>query len=306
MRRQGSGTYVSPQNSTRAIGLVYDRDIFAVGTSPFTGLLVEEARRRADERNEKFSFFLADPSAGGAVHEDLATAIESRRIAGVLFAGEQNPEAIAWLEERVPLVALAYTPIARHRVQIDHAAIVTLGVETLAAQGCKRIALWIPVGVGIGRARGKKSFVELDAFRAALKKAGVEFSPELVFNLDELTDAVPPQPRETNQQQGLKAAREVFADKTNRPDGIVIDDDMMARGALTALSQMRVAVGKDVRIATHTNRGSDVLLGYEDKISTLAIDPAEIVTALFDQLEALLDKRETQSSPILIAPHLNA
>ena len=102
-----------------------------------------------------------------------------------------------------------------------------------------------------------------------------------------------------------KAAREVFGDKNNRPDGIVIDDDMMARGALTALSQMRVAVGKEVCIATHTNRGSDVLLGYEDKVSTLVIDPSEIVTAMFDQLEALIDKRETQASPILIAPHLN-
>ncbi|MDF2439457.1 MAG: GntR family transcriptional regulator, partial [Abditibacteriota bacterium] len=58
-RRQGSGTYVAPRPAQRTIGLVYDRDIFQTGASPFCGLLVDEARRRAASGNEKFSFYLA-------------------------------------------------------------------------------------------------------------------------------------------------------------------------------------------------------------------------------------------------------
>ena len=41
-----AATYGTPRTAERTVGLVYDRDIFAAGNSPFTGLLVDEARRR--------------------------------------------------------------------------------------------------------------------------------------------------------------------------------------------------------------------------------------------------------------------
>lgn len=308
-RKQGSGTYVSPHLRQRTVGLVYDRDIFQVGASPFCGLLVEEARHRADSSHEKFSFYLAMPAVAGLpVHEDLADAIRERRLQGILFVGEQNPEAVDWLlRQEMPTVALSYTPIAPWRVKIDHPSVVRLGVETLVGQGCRRIGLWIPSGVGIGSSGGEKSFPELDAFRLALKKHGLPFKAQNVWNIDKLTGTVETKPHESNQEQGFRAVFEVFGNATQpkeQLDGLVILDDMMTRGALVALSKVGISVGSDLQLATHTNRGSTALSGYESDISIIEIDPAEIIQAMFEMLETLMDGKTPAVSPVSIEPKL--
>jgi DNA-binding LacI/PurR family transcriptional regulator len=305
-RRQGSGTYVASRPTQRTIGLVYDRDIFHTGASPFCGLLVDEARRRATSGDEKFSFYLAVPSAEGEpVHEDLVEDIAKRRVDGILFVGEANPKAAKWLlKQKLPLVALAYTPVAPWRVKINWPQVAQLGVETLAAQGCKNIGLWIPLGVGLGRVGGARSFAELDTFRDALKVAGLPYDARNVWQLDNLTDEVPATPGVTNQEQGYRAAFETFATNKKAFDGIVVLDDMMTRGALVALEQLGVKVGKDVKIATHLNRGSDVLRGHEDEVFTIEIDPSEITQAMFTMLETLIDGDTPATSPFLIEPTL--
>ncbi|HEX8236253.1 MAG TPA: LacI family DNA-binding transcriptional regulator [Abditibacteriaceae bacterium] len=312
-RRQGSGTYVAARveipESKPTIGLVYDRDVFGSGMSPFGGLLIEAARQRAESHDERFSFYFAMPSADGMpVHDDLVQALQEKRLNGVLFVGEQNPQALQWLQQQaVPLVALAYTPIAPYRVKIDHAHAVRLGVKALAEQGCRRIGLWIPHGVGLGRTGKQKSFPELDAFKQALKRHNLPYNPEWVWQLDSLTSDVPLD-AEPNQEQGLRAAHEVFSKKnkasaTHVPDALIIDDDMMTRGALVAFDKLGIRAGSNIKVASHTNRGSTVLTGYEDELILIEVDPAEIVQAMFDMLESLM-QGQTPAATIVIKPHL--
>ena len=305
-RKHGVGIFVSPRLQQKTIGLVYDRDILQPDTSPFAALLVEEARRRAEAGHESFSLFLSEPSSASGelpVHDDLADAIRARRLHGILFVGEQNPAAARWIEEQnVPLVALAYTPLARWRVCLDHAETARLGVKALAAQGCRRIALMLPLGSGIGRAPDAASFAELDAFKGALKKAGLSFDESLVWRLEELTNAVTP--GESNQQQGFRAANELFADAKSRPDGLVILDDMMTRGALIALSKLGLRPNQEIHIASHTNKDSAALQGYEGDLNLIEIDPSHIVSALFSMLETLMNG-DTPPEPVLsIRPRL--
>src|SRR5207244_3265762 len=120
-----------------------------------------------------------------------------------------------------PLVALSYAPVTRYRVKIDHAATASQGVAALAAQGCRRIGLWIPAGVGIGVAAGQTTFQELNAFQDALAAATLHYDAGLVFGLDRLTAGVPAEPPQTNQQQGINAALQVFAVESRKksPDG---------------------------------------------------------------------------------------
>ena len=308
VRRQGSGTYVGDRLGMRSVGLVYDRDVFAPGTSPFAGLLLREAERRASEHNEKFSVFLAAPSSAGLpVHDDLADAIRNRRLSGLLFAGESNPAALKWLlRQRLPLVALSYAPVAPYRVMINHAQIATLGVEALADQGCERIGLWIPAGVGIGPTPGGTDFEELAAFRAALACRGLEYSPELVANLSDLTSGVPSVPPQTNQLQGFEAVHATFgpAGSDNPPDGLVILDDMMTSGAVPALSRLGLKPGEDVRVATHSNHGSHLLFGLNDYLTLLEVDPGEIATQMFALLEVLLKGEEPRQNVVSIGPRV--
>ena len=309
-RKHGVGIFVSPRLNQRTIGLVYDRDIFQAGASPFCGLLVEAARTRAASSSEKFSFYLAIPSKEGfPVHDDLVEDIRARRLHGILFAGEGNPQAVEWLlRHDVALVAVAYTPIAPWRVKIDWPEFVRLGVASLAQQGCKKIGLWIPVGVGLGRTEGEVSFAELDAFRKALKKESLPFEAACVWeNENMVIEPVVPHPPMTNQEQGFRAASEVFgstASKGERPDGIVILDDMMTRGAVVALGQLGVRPGQNLKIATHTNRGSTVLMGYEENLTLMEIDPDEIVQASFAMLETLMAGSTPPEPTVSIKPKL--
>lgn len=308
IRKHGVGIFVSPRLQQKTIGLVYDRDILQPGTSPFAALLVEEARRRAEAGHESFSLFLAEPSSnsGGApVHEDLVEAIRARRLHGIIFVGEQNPTAATWLAaQNLPLVALAYTPLTPWRVKIDHAETARLGVRTLAAQGNKRLALLLPAGSGLGRVPGEKSFPELDAFKSALKKAGLDYDASMVWGLDHLDSEYVT--AESNQEQGFRAINELCAEANagNRPDGLVILDDMMARGALVALSKLGLRPGADIKIATHTNKGSATLHGYEDDLSIIEVDAAQIVSALFAMLETLMNGETPSEAVISIRPTL--
>lgn len=318
VRRQGAGTYVADR-AVHTIGLVYDRDVFGVQTSPFAAMLVDEARRRAAGGNEKFRLFLAESAprdeASGAgpaasLPTDLHDAVRERRLSGLVFAGESNPEALAWLQDQLPTVALAVTPTAKWRVQIDHAALIRAGVEALAARGCRRIALCIPVGIGIGRIGRARSFPERDAFLRALQKLGLDANAALIWRDGRHSGETAEVDVPGNQQQGLTAIAEIFGNRApgskgaNLPDGLVIDDDMMTRGALTALAQRGWLPGRDIQIATHANRGSQTLLGYEETIARLEIDSNEIAAALFEMLECLLAGHTPPLSPVQIAPHI--
>ena len=304
VRLQGSGTYVTERVSQNTVGLVYDRDVFGSGTSPFRALLLHEAQRRAETGGERFSLFLAEPSPGGLpVHEDLADAIRTRRVSGLLYAAGSDSPALPWiLKQNVPVVALSYAPVVPHRVKIDHSATARLGVEALAAQGCKKIALWIPGGVGIGRKDGENSFEELHAFQTALKTAKLEFDADLVFENENLNADLAKE-WASNREQGQNAAQATFGgDAKNWPDGIVSLDDDFTRGALAQLGKMGVAVGENVKIATHSNKGSHLLWGFEDNLTRLEFDPAQVAGAMFAMLETLMSGETPESDVVSIAP----
>jgi DNA-binding LacI/PurR family transcriptional regulator len=276
--------------------------------SPFGTILLDEAERRARELNERFSLFLAMPPGETPVHPDLQDAVENGRVRGVLYAGERNPAAAKWLKEHgIPVVALSFRPFTPHRVRIDHAQLIRLGVKALAEQDCRRIGLVMPLGRGIGRDKAGH-FPELEAFQSALKKHRIEYSPELVWRADEHQSEF--LTAESNFEQGVRATREIFAStgrkaaNSSTPDALVISDDMMTRGALKVFRELKIMPGKDIKIASHANRGSNVLAGHEVELILIEIDPAELVEAMFDMLETLMDGHKPVSNVVAVKPHL--
>lgn len=311
VRRQGSGTYVAEELSQTTIALVYDRDVFGPDASPFCSLLLHETAKQAEANNEKFGLYLTAPEiegelTGPPIPPDLDEAIRTKRLGGVLFAGESNPAALRWLlDQGLPLVALSHAPVAPYRVRIDHALVAARGVAELAKRGCQRIALWIPAGVGIGAESPAESFEVLDAFKKALQENQLEYDEKLVFNRDQLSASVPATPLGSNREQGMAAAQTVFgAPKANRPDGIVCLDDMMTVGALPEIRKLGINAGKDVQFATHTNVGSSLLVGFGDELILLQIDPARVAGTMAQMLETLLRGEALSEQVVAIGPSL--
>ena len=188
-------------------------------------------------------------------------------------------------------------------MRINHAQVAALGVQQLAKRGCKRIALWIPAGVGIGAERVGESFAELDAFKNALAENGLNYDENLVLQRQQLSARVPATPLGSNREQGRNAAQTVFGGaRENWPDGVVCLDDMMALGALPEMKKLGVEVGRDVQFATHTNVGSSLLVGFGEELILLPIDPARVAGAMSQMLESLLRGEELSEAVVSVGP----
>jgi DNA-binding LacI/PurR family transcriptional regulator len=183
---------------------------------------------------------------------------------------------------------------------------VRLGVESSGRAGQPPHRICHAVGAWHWRDKAGH-FPGTEAFGSALKKHRIEYSPELVWRADEHNAEF--HTTETNFEQGVRAARELLASRGRKalnasaPDGLVISDDMMTRGVLKVFRELRVVAGQDVRIATHSNRGSNVLAGHETELTAIEIDPAEIVQAMFDLLETLMAGKKPTLNVISIKPH---
>ena len=65
---------------------------------------------------------------------------------------------------------------------------------------------------------------------------------------------------------------------------------------------MGVRIGDDLRIATHLNKGSSALRGYEQELTLLEIDLQELIEAMFDMLETLMAGGTPAREMVMIKP----
>ena len=327
-RRQGSGIFVAPDYGRRRVALVCDPAFFGgwAGVSPFWNILVERVRERARVGNEDLSFHFAlpvntpgpgalppqrsAPEATLPLHEGLAAAVRDGRVQGALGIG-LSEAAADWLAEHgVPLVSFAGA--GRAVVGIDHDGMIPLLVGVLAGQGCRNIELWSPVA---SHRPVPASFPadyqhNREAFARALAAAGLPFDAarHRYRNNSHLAAREGAVPTVSHVEQGYDTAFTAFGPGTPpgaRPDGIAVLDDMMALGALQALQQLGVRVGRDVRIATHANAGSPALLGWEDRLTCAEVDPGRLVEKMFALLEAMMEGQEPEERRVLLQPTLH-
>ncbi len=299
-RRRGSGIFVTPQIAQKSIGLVFGHNIFDMSVSPFYALLMRRCRERAVSHDERFSFFI-DPLpgevAGGEppVHRDLANAIEAGRLHGILLVARNSEEEESWLRAQdVPVVSLGLDGSDRPLVAIDQNEFVRIGVEALFEKGCRRIGLILPYS--------RDSLVGskiIRAFDEELRLRGLVNSFKRLWAPPEWPEIA----AETPQECGRIAFDAIFGSQSV-PDGLIIGDDMYTRGALSAAKDRGVEIGHDVKIASHANRGSPVLVNCADGISLIEVDPNEVVEAMFEILESLMAEKSVACTTILVKPRL--
>lgn len=303
-RRRGSGIFVTPRVTQKTVALVFGGNVFAPGISPFYALLVEHCRVRAASHKQNFSFFidLASPQATGGVpvHQDLADAIATGKLHGILLASQRDPLEERWLRSQ-PLPVVGLTPVwtpQPYTVGVDYDELIRLGIDALAEQGCRRLGFITPFGYH--RHPGAE-FLDFDlrTFAAELRRHGLRRKSAWVWDhrAPNKDDGI------TREEQGNRAITDLFADgRKEYPDGLLIADDMMTRGALVALRQRGLAVGREVKIATHANTGSAVLHGYDTELTLIEVNLNEVVEAMFGMLERLMDGQDAGDVTVVIKP----
>ncbi|WP_309386245.1 LacI family DNA-binding transcriptional regulator [Cerasicoccus frondis] len=283
-RRQGSGIYVSNGLLDKRIGLVFGRNIFRFGSSAFYLLLLQECERAAEIGNYQFSLFLSPkqyntPIEAGQFNPELDTALKQRKLDGLLACEINNDNYELWLaNQNIPTVALAPS---KHfpTVGIDSNQLIEHSVAHLAAQGCRTVGL---LGI-LSR--------HYEYFTAATQKYGIKIKQEAVIHPEDEKDP----PFDVHEQLGrewISKCLECCGGKKNLPDGMVVTDDLLARGACLQMKEYGIRIGEDLKIVSHANKGSLSLEYWEDHITIAEIDPAQMVSEMFQILDKLMDGKK--------------
>ena len=80
----------------------------------------------------------------------------------------------------------------------------------------------------------------------------------------------------------------MFGGDGEKPEGVVITNDVMAHGALAAFRHLGVEPGRDVLLVSHANAGSPMLMGTEQELTRVEVNPQDVVQKMFKMLETLL------------------
>ena len=303
VRRHGIGVYVSPSLHRKNIALLCDPSFYRVaGLSPFWDMLVQIARSRAQAKNEGFALhfarpagFLAPPNGtngdiGSPLGDTLVADLQAGRVDGVLGIGVQ-PEAVVRLEQGIPFVNFAGQ--GRYIVTLDGRESIKQGVKALSAQNCHRIAYWSPYGpyrIADNDDVPGNCGENYEWFCQALRDCHLPVREEFIRTGADIRLRAGEWSEESHQMQGYRLACHVWGNPaTPKPDGLFCSDDIMMRGALSAFAKLNMRVGRDVIVVSHANKGSEVLLGHEDEMTLVEYDPAEVVGAMFEMLETLME-----------------
>ena len=184
VRRHGVGIFVSEDQPRRRIALLCRPDFFrAVGPSPFWGILLEQARRRAEQEREELTFlFSADDPEGGDLTESQRDALQAGRFDGIVGVG-LDQRAARWIVERkIPFVAFAGPGPLMVGFRPDD--VERKGREALAALGCARIET-LALGPGdVGEPRQRLGYLW---GRALLARPAPEWPDGILSHDDMLT-----------------------------------------------------------------------------------------------------------------------
>jgi len=292
-RRHGVGIFVSAKRS-RSICVVCAPDLmFNVDQSPFWSILVEQLRQRAHQGNERFGLHFVQPAVGGAspFYEGIAREIAAGEIHGVVGIGISDAVSEWIAAQKVPYVA--YGARAQYVAGTPVQPLIESGVERLISLGCRRLACWTPIGWEHGWRMSRACFGQrMD--RLALPRP---------FEALEAIWSHHTGPMPSHRRQGFDLALKAFGlNPELRPDGLIVTDDVMTSGVLAGLNQLGLNPGQDVYIVSHCNRGTDTLLGYEDRLIRIQVDPALLASALLGALDTLIEGRVPAPETLVVPP----
>lgn len=228
------------------------------------------------------------------VQRDLLDSLNSGKFDGLILLHPRGPCEIQWLKfQEIPMVVMTNCPGEALGVAFDFLEVSRLATSSLAEQGCRKIAL---VSL-FGHQRDQGYFSDLNGYYEALATHGIDKDSEHVWDKAEKPSEFSIEP-DNNSEIGYQAAMELFGNPLLQPDGLVSTDDMATVGILAAMRKLKLEPGRDVKIATHVNRGTSVMKGYEHELTMVEVDPEQLVNTAFNVLERLMKGEKIPSETV--------
>jgi DNA-binding LacI/PurR family transcriptional regulator len=293
-RRARSGIFVSPRILQKAVGMVLGCDNFATRDAAFYSILLDRCAKRAAAQQERFSFFLdlPTPHPSGSrlpAHQDLVDALAARKLDGLLVASVRGEQEENWLRSQgIPTVCFNFGGMPGS-VTVDTNELVRMAAAELKKRGCRTLGFMAPV-------QHHAAY-----FRQAVKEFDCHFEESWVFGEEAGAN-------DSHESRGRLYARRLMEQATasskGLPQGLIISDDIVARGACPYFVSQNIVLGKDLKIASHSNKGSSALTEWEGSLIRCEFDPEEIAEAMFSMLQTLMDGCTLLRGVVSISPRL--
>lgn len=246
---------------------IYD-DGIPLAEQPFFLPVVCGVRDRAAELG-RHVLLLAKPAEGEA---SLSTIVKGTRVAGLVVMGltEDHPDLEELERLAIPTVTIDITPRGDHMVMVtsDNAAQAKLVTAHLIEQGCRRI-----VFLG-GKRNTAVHQAREQGYREALRQHGFpEDAARVVYG-------------DFSRQKAYEAVLDAWREEPF--DAVFAASDLMAAGAMSALTELGLSIPADVAVA-----GFDDLAfarHLHPPLTTVRQDPVAMGREAVDALQALADK----------------
>ena len=267
VRVPGSGTFVTDHAGQRFVALaalfseaIHDSDYQARVFRLVDSILRERGFQTCHYVKPNYSEAWAD------FRKDIA----SGRLSGAAFFAMWARELGDALQQKgIPFIGPHEQPI--NFVYVDYETMARDGARYLVERGCRKIAF---MGGDLPA-----------SFRAVLGEAGVPIHEPW------LRSAVSPHVPGA----GWEQFRELWAARDEKPDGLLVLDDVLFRDVALGILNSHIRVPDQLQVVTHSNKGSG--LAYPFPVALLEIDPREVAEATVEMLMQLM-RKETVREPV--------
>ncbi|MBI4028171.1 MAG: substrate-binding domain-containing protein [Verrucomicrobia bacterium] len=246
-RRHGSGTYVAHRDVRQHIALWLVGGNYHPQSSYWPARVSEQLHallRSRGLRVKTYSvhFPIAGPTADVA-HEEFLEDISCRRISaiGIVHGPVDSKTTRIIRDHRIPVVGNVVARASRSfAVGEDQLALVRAGAERLAKMGARRIAFmgWLPPGVDSAQIHG--------VFKSSVTRHGATTRDGWVRG--DLHPALP--------GAGYEEFREIWTVEREKPDGLLVTDDVLFQDVVTAILELGIAVPERLKVVAHANKGA--------------------------------------------------
>ncbi len=254
-RRPRHGTFVSSMIGTSTIALLTGNNPYSQ-ESPFPRLILSHFHHCAGELDCHIDLHIGSDHVPSTGIRDLERSLAEGVPPKVIVAYSTSSSSGRWLDrlDSVPWLHLAGCDIQEMTRQ---------GVTRLLADGVRDIAIFSTFPISERRTD------ELEGARQAFAKAGLPPPPDRIL--------IRPGQLE---RDGYEAAKALLSDPKRRPKGLLINHDVLTRGALLAILECGLKVPDDLAVITHENKGAEIVSPFP--MPRLRFDPEAVVDSTLE------------------------
>lgn len=271
------GTFVRSRERVNVIGLAFGKNPFLHQSLLYSQLL-DQFQQQTPERDLNLKVYF-DFQSGSRALFDLEQDLARGEIKAVI-ASNRSPRLTRFLDDHPELTWL-------EPVGLDQRGTVKKGVQYLIERGYRKI-LVVSMLPKVLEYEDFRAFFHDEQQGAAEAAAGSGADVEVVRWGQTDTD-------------GYEMGKALFADRTRRPDAVLVNHDVVCRGLLLALMELGLKIPRDIALLTHMNHGCE--FASPVPLSILEVDPARMVSLCLDTLTKALS---AEASGHVVIPKLTA